>query len=377
MVQRPLGISILACLAIISGFLGILTFIFSLFFLTYLPIPESLYLTIITGIISTFIVLISFLIAYGFFNAKRWSWSLGIIVFVIAIISQFITQSFDIYYIVKIIFAVLIYGLVIYYLTRPGVKSYFKVKENESIFNEIKQNKTVIVKNIVIIVIISIILTVPMVWGFIPTDEIEIISISHSPEHPQPGDDITFLAEIKGGMPIFGGGANLCYHPFFDPNKGSISKKSMSSLGNNMYSLTTTKNFKNGTEIWYFVKAGDKLSEERFIQVGHVERSNITTIEINDVIQSPEKVTTTTNSVKISANVNSNVDISSITLVYFRPKLYSIGSAHQEGDRRRQFQTTIDPIMGFQSGEKIFYKIAAKDASNNTAITPTFNFTVS
>lgn len=85
------------------------------------------------------------------------------------------------------------------------------------------------------------------------------------------------------------------------------------SIDNNKYSFTFPHPFEDGTEKWYIIRAGDKISEVCFLQVGHVERSNITSLAITDVIQTPEKPTTATSSVEISAKVTSNVTISEVT----------------------------------------------------------------
>ncbi len=52
-------------------------------------------------------------------------------------------------------------------------------------------------------------------------------------------------------------------------------KGTATSIDNNKYSFSFPHPFEDGTEKWYIIRAGDKISEVYFLQVGHVERSNI------------------------------------------------------------------------------------------------------
>jgi hypothetical protein len=149
------------------------------------------------------------------------------------------------------------------------------------------------------------------------------------------------------------------------------------SIDNNKYSFTFPHPFEDGTEKWYIIRAGDKISEVYFLQVGHVERSNITSLAITDVIQTPEKPTTATSSVEISAKVTSNVTISEVTLEHMR--FYEHGHGGGYGSMQSHGNDTYeDGICSeyYESGTQVFYRITAKDESGNTAVTPVYTFTL-
>jgi len=61
---------------------------------------------------------INFIIAYGFWNGRGWAWTLGLIFSVLSIIIGIISLPGGIP-------GIIIYALVLYYLTRPYVKRFF------------------------------------------------------------------------------------------------------------------------------------------------------------------------------------------------------------------------------------------------------------
>jgi phage FluMu protein Com len=146
---RPIGVTILAILAII----GALSFIFNLgFYASISDLRDSLvslnFFLILMLLLSIVLIVILFIIAYGFWKGLRWSWFVAIILLIIVIIIQIIaipltfflfsgasvSNTFATFYfftiIRSIIFVVLynlIFGLIIFYLTRPHVRTYFHV----------------------------------------------------------------------------------------------------------------------------------------------------------------------------------------------------------------------------------------------------------
>ncbi|MCD4767138.1 MAG: hypothetical protein K8R34_13435 [Methanosarcinales archaeon] len=320
-------------------------------------------------------------LAYGFLKGLRWSWFLGMIMLVIGIILQvrgmlifFGTLSsypspgeiFMPYIIVAYIIPLVIYGLIIFYLTRPHVKTYFGIGQPGDITSIVKESKRTIVFIVAVLVIIAGI----CIWGFTPSGDINIISVSQTPENPQPGDTITVIAEISGGSPFLGVSASLHSSGRMD---GTVT-----SIDNNKYSFTFSYPFEDGTEKWYVIRAGDKISEVYILQVGHVERSNITSLAITDVIQTPEKPTTATSSVEISAKVTSNVTISEVTLEHMRFSKHG-GSGGGYGTMQPHGNDTYEDSIHsqyYESGTQIFYRITAKDESGNTAVTPVYTFTL-
>ena len=130
---------------------------------------------------------------------------------------------------------------------------------------------TIIVSTVAVLVII----TGLGIWGFTPSGDITIINVTQTPENPGPGDTITVIAEIAGGSPFLGVSASLrC--------SGRMAR-TVTSVDKNKYSFTFAYPFEDGTEKWCMIKAGDKISDVYILQVGHVERSNITSLAITDL----------------------------------------------------------------------------------------------
>jgi hypothetical protein len=380
--KRPFGVTILAILAFILAIAGVA------YLIAVVSSGTFHYLTAyfmrimwIKAIIKAILLLP---LAYGFFKGLRWSWFLGMIMLVIGIILQ-VRGTFIIFgnlssyprpseifmpyiivmYIVPLVILV-IYAVILFYLTRPHVKTYFGIGQPGDIASIAKVSKRTIVFIVAVLVIIAGI----CIWGFTPSGDINIISVSQTPENPQPGDTITVIAEISGGSPFLGTSAFLRY-------SGGM-ENTVTSIDNNKYSFTFPHPFENGTEKWYVISAGDKISEVYYLQVGHVQRSNITSLTITDVIQTPEKPTTATSSVEISAKVTSNVTISEVTLEHMRFYEHG-GSGGGYGTMQPHGNDTYEDSIHsqyYESGTQIFYRITAKDESGNTAVTPVYKFTL-
>jgi len=380
--KRPFGVTILAILAFILAIAGVA------YLIAVVSSGTFLYLTAyfmrimwIKAIIKAILLLP---LAYGFFKGLRWSWFLGLIMLVIVIILQ-VRGTFIIFgnlssypgssenfmpniivmYIVPLVILA-IYAVILFYLTRPHVKTYFGIGQPGDIASIAKESKRTIIFIVAVLVIIAGI----CIWGFTPSGDINIISVSQTPENPQPGDTITVIAEISGGSPFLGTSAFLRY-------SGSM-ENTVTSIDNNKYSFTFPHPFENGTEKWYVISAGDKISEVYYLQVGHVQRSNITSLTITDVIQTPKKPTTATSSVEISAKVTSNVTISEVTLEHMRFYEHG-GSGGGYGTMQPHGNDTYEDSIHsqyYESGTQIFYRITTKDESGNTAVTPVYTFTL-
>ena len=374
--KRPLGVTILAILA----FIGAIIWVGSV--IAFLPGDWILYSTSysmrimwIKAIIAA-IFLLS--LAYGFLKGLRWSWFLGMIMLVIWVILHVrgtliffgtlssYTSPGEIFmpYIIPLVILV-IYGVILFYLTRPHVKTYFGIVQLSDITSIVNKSK----RTIVLIVAVLAIIAGICIWGFTPSGDINIISVSQTPENPLPGDTITVIAEISGGSPFLGTSASLHYSGRME---GSVT-----SIDNNKYSFTFLHPFENGTEKWYVINAGDKVSEVYILQVGHVERSNITSLAITDIIQKPEKPTTSTSSVDISAKITSNVTISKVTFedMHFYENSDGSGSGPMRSDGNGTYEKPI-PTQDSKSGTRVFYRITARDESGNTAVTPVYMFTL-
>jgi hypothetical protein len=144
--KRPIGVTILAILAIIGGIaLLIGGFLFILFagLLSGSPIEigsdssidiASLsFLPMILGIIMVIIGIIYLAVSYGLLKGKGWAWIVTVIVTIIALIVQIVSAiiiglvsgSIEAALVSHVI-GIIIDGVIIFYLYRPHVRAYFK-----------------------------------------------------------------------------------------------------------------------------------------------------------------------------------------------------------------------------------------------------------
>ena len=292
--KRPFGVTILAILAFILAIAGVAYLIAVVSSGTFHYLTA--YFMRIIWIRSIIMAILLLSLAYGFLKGLRWSWFLGMIMLVIGIIlqvcgtliffgtlpsypspSEIFMPYIIVTYIVVPLVILVIYGLILFYLTRPHVKKYFGIGQPGDITSIVKGSKRTIVFIVAVLVIIAGI----CIWGFTPSGDINIISVSQTPENPQLGDTITVIAEISGGSPFLGVSASL--------HCSGRMEETVNSIDNNKYSFTFPHPFEDGTDKWYVISAGDKISEAYILQVGHVQRSNITSLAITDVIQMLEK----------------------------------------------------------------------------------------
>lgn len=121
MKERPTGIALLVSLEFISGLIG-LGMTFYLLTLTYFPGNSVIYFSL-SGVTSL-------ILAYGLWIGKRWARTITLILSIVGILLWFsnilgiltISPSSFLTSIINIALNVVI----IYYLTRPHIKDYFK-----------------------------------------------------------------------------------------------------------------------------------------------------------------------------------------------------------------------------------------------------------
>lgn len=127
---RPLGVTILAILDILVGIFGLLAGV-AVIGLSVLIDTSALLGTgggILTGlglIIGGVIVVFSLIwlaVGFGFLNGKGWAWSLGMVFSVLSILGAIAFTALGSY---GSIVGVVLWGVMIYYLTRTRVKSFF------------------------------------------------------------------------------------------------------------------------------------------------------------------------------------------------------------------------------------------------------------
>lgn len=112
--QRPMGVTIIALLAILGGIAFLVSGLGTLILIPLMGIFIGSGLFILG--------LAYFLMAYGLWNAKNWAWTLTLILSGIGIIvgiGSIIVGNLG------SIFHIIINAIVIYYLYRPNVKAFF------------------------------------------------------------------------------------------------------------------------------------------------------------------------------------------------------------------------------------------------------------
>jgi hypothetical protein len=138
------------------------------------------------------------------------------------------------------------------------------------------------------------------------------------------------------------------------------------------------------------IEAGNEISDSYTIQVGHVERSNISTLSITNVTKNPENPTTEIKTAKITADITSNVSIKYVKILYyiFTPsqgiKVANIGGSYSDDNNSYTFKIPVSQSIMISSiediystkGTKVFYKIVAKDILDNTAVTLVYSFII-
>jgi multisubunit Na+/H+ antiporter MnhG subunit len=127
--QRPTGVTILAVLQVLGGLiffgLGVLLMavagligLAGLTDTTVFPAFIGSAIIGIIGIIMLVIGILGFAVAYGYWNGLGWSWTLGVAITVIGVIISIPSLP-------QGIIGLAIEALIIYYLTRSNVKSWF------------------------------------------------------------------------------------------------------------------------------------------------------------------------------------------------------------------------------------------------------------
>jgi hypothetical protein len=106
--QRPLGVTIIAILAIIGG-IALLS-------------SGAVLIVIGVGFVLILLGIAYFVMAYGLWKGKRWAWTITLIISVISIISGIFSITTRHY---EVIIDIIINAVVIYYLYRPNVKAFF------------------------------------------------------------------------------------------------------------------------------------------------------------------------------------------------------------------------------------------------------------
>ena len=125
-VEKPLGIAILAVLNIIGGIFAIIGGA-SIAALTGVMAAEAIpgIFGVIIGVFGGILIIMGILgvaVGWGFWKGKEWAWIIGLTFYIISIILSLVGAVQPPY---TGIVGVIIGALLVYYLFRPNVKSWF------------------------------------------------------------------------------------------------------------------------------------------------------------------------------------------------------------------------------------------------------------
>jgi len=208
-----------------------------------------------------------------------------------------------------------------------------------------------------------------------------ILEITHSPQNPLPGEKITITATIDNAS----GPPHLNYTYYFARGSGGGGGGIWDSVIDGKYTKQL-RGSENGTEISCFVIAWDDsdnltISDEYIIQVGHVERSNITSLRISSVSHDPPPKPGTATSIKAYAKVQSDAPPIDVEIIVVRFGKHSSGggSGGMFSQTENEYWHYISPPLSseWSSGTTVMFKIVAKDDTGNTACSEWTTFTIS
>ena len=119
---RPTGVTLLVILEILAGIIAFGMIFYVLLIQATFPINSVIYFTLIGSV--------SLILAYGLWSGRSWAWTATLILSTIGILFWLanlldiitVSPSIDWGSIINIV----IYLIIIFYLTRPHVKAFFK-----------------------------------------------------------------------------------------------------------------------------------------------------------------------------------------------------------------------------------------------------------
>ena len=121
--KRPTGITIIAGLNIFTALVALLVLILLGSHYTF---SENPLLNEIYTMYFTIMIPVSLFVAYGLLKVRSWAWTVTIVLQIVSGVGNTVSLN---------IFALVMNLLIIYYLTRPSVKAFFK-KTEEPVLDE-------------------------------------------------------------------------------------------------------------------------------------------------------------------------------------------------------------------------------------------------
>jgi hypothetical protein len=130
--SRPLGVTILAILALIGGIFGLVGGIGAVFgggIAAAAGFVQISGLVTIMGLLVLALAVVGLALAYGFWTLKPWAWQLGLILEVVNVGVAILQVIFGGIGIASILGTLVVAGIIIYYLNTPAVRKAFGAPE--------------------------------------------------------------------------------------------------------------------------------------------------------------------------------------------------------------------------------------------------------
>lgn len=219
-----------------------------------------------------------------------------------------------------------------------------------------------------------------------PGGPARIVEVTHSPQNPQPGETITLTAEVEG----VSGPTAYVYNSYFGTSTPSGSGTFFGSMGGGEYSTQLYVFPENGKEVSCFVIAWDgagnpALSDEHVIQIGYVERSDITSLEISNVSHGTPPNPGTSTTVDAYADIQTDappIDAKVISFYYGKNGTCSICEGSEMSlQTENTYRGEIAPFIMDENWPSnpvtVMYKVVAKDNMGNTTVSEWADFDIS
>jgi len=147
--------------------------------------------------------------------------------------------------------------------------------------------------------------------------------------------------------------------------------------------------FSNGTEIWIVIVARIGIGAPVFLmnislQIGYVLRGGASGLRISELRHAPELPTARdTIAMRTNLTSTSNITVASLLFVYTHHSGVSSGVLtmwpQPSGEYVTALKNSFQPFwsgLPYERGTVFFLRVAAKDASGNTAISGIYSFTI-
>ncbi len=242
-----------------------------------------------------------------------------------------------------------------------------------------------------IVITVVILVAATVVWLAAPAAPLRL-SVSLSPESPQPYEPFTVTAQVEGGGPLSPVDVSIQYDAYVNDSAGGGGSPQRAG---NRWSYNVP-GFPNGTEVWVIVAAATAnqapVFEHRIVSIGTVLHGGPSGLNFTNAVRVPEQPGPL-DDVQVSAQIHSAANITRVLLSahYYLWKFEGLGmSSSGGGGGGPMSNQTPDnysaPLSGIPSpgpggggserGTIWVYRIVAWDETWNTVVTQVETFTV-